>query len=121
MKKMVKEALEKKVVWPWVAPNEDDSSRRKNILKSSGFKEWKNPKAKSAAENKWKLRYAIEAKTGKFEIIFFVKIIHKKFQIPPDNLAVTQMALHPPPTRKAKTMTKTTKYKLAKGQVDIVN
>jgi len=63
MKKMVKEALEKKVVWPWVAPNEDDSSRRKNILKSSGFKEWKNPKAKSAAENKWKLRYAIEAKT----------------------------------------------------------
>ena len=120
MKKMVKEALEKKVVWPWVAPNEDDSSRRKNILKSSGFKEWKNPKAKSAAENKWKLRYAIEAKTGKFEL-FFVKMIHKNFQIPPDNLAVTQMALHPPPTRKVKTMTKTTKYKLTKGQVDIVN
>ena len=46
---------------------------------------------------------------------------HKNVQIPPDNLAVTQMALHPPPTRKAKTMTKTTKYKLAKGQVDIVN
>ena len=71
MKKMVKEALEKKVVWPWVAPNEDDSSRRKNILKSSGFKEWKNAKAKSAAENKWKLRYAIEAKTGKFENKFY--------------------------------------------------
>ena len=46
---------------------------------------------------------------------------HKNVQIPPDNLAVTQMALHPPPTRKAKMMTKTTKYKLAKGQVDIVN
>ena len=61
---MVKEVLEKKVVWPWVAPNEDDSNRRRKILKSCGFKEWKDPKAKSAADNKWKLRYALEAKTG---------------------------------------------------------
>ena len=47
----------------------------KIILKSSGFKEWKNAKAKSAAENKWKLRYAIEAKTGKFEIFFWKRFI----------------------------------------------
>ena len=69
MKKMVKEALEKKVVWPWVAPTEDDSNRRKTILKSNGFKEWKNPKAKSS-DGKWKLRYPIEAKTGKFQMYF---------------------------------------------------
>ena len=66
---MVKEALEKKVVWPWVAPSEDDSNRRKDILKSNGFKEWKNPKAKSS-DGKWKLRYPIEAKTGKFQMYF---------------------------------------------------
>jgi len=63
MKKMVKEALEKKVVWPWIAPNDADADRRKKILKSTGFKEWVNPKAKGAAANKWTLRYALEAKT----------------------------------------------------------
>ena len=74
MKKLVKEALEKKVVWPWVANSEDDASRRKSILKSNGFKEWKNPKATKSSDGKWKLRYPIEAKTGKFQIFFFVKI-----------------------------------------------
>ena len=63
MKKMVREALEKKVVWPWIAPNEDEAEKRKQVLKSQGFKEWKNPKAKGNS-NKWTLRYAIEAKTG---------------------------------------------------------
>lgn len=63
MKKMVKEALEKKVVWPWIAPSEDDSNRRKAILKSSGFKEWKNPNAKGKRANQWELRYPVDAKT----------------------------------------------------------
>ena len=63
MKKMVKEALEKKVVWPWIAPDDDDANKRKAVLKSSGFKEWTNPKAKGK-ETKWTLRYALEAKTG---------------------------------------------------------
>ena len=63
MKKMVREALEKKVVWPWIAPNEDEAAKRKQVLKSQGFKEWKDPKAKGNS-NEWTLRYAIEAKTG---------------------------------------------------------
>lgn len=63
MKKMVKEALEKKVVWPWVDLKDEDSSNRKNILKSKGFKEWRNPKAKNAKKNDWVLRYAIEPST----------------------------------------------------------
>merc|ERR1712063_117075 len=58
MKKMVKEALEKKVVWPWVAPDEDESAKRKNLLKSKGFKEWTNPKAKGP-QKKWTMRYGI--------------------------------------------------------------
>jgi len=62
MKKAVKEALEKKVVWPWVAQNDDEASKRRSILKSKGFKEWVNPKAKGSA-NRWKVRYAIEPKT----------------------------------------------------------
>ena len=65
MKSLVKEALEKKVVWPWVEPDDDDADQRKTILKSKGFKEWKNAKAKSKA-NKWIMRYAIDPKTGKF-------------------------------------------------------
>ena len=65
MKQLVKEALEKKVVWPWVEPDDDDADQRKTILKSKGFKEWKNAKAKSKA-NKWIMRYAIDPKTGKF-------------------------------------------------------
>jgi len=62
MKKMVKEALEKKVVWPWIGQNDDDATSRKNTLKAAAFKEWTNPRAKGAA-TKWTLRYAVEAKT----------------------------------------------------------
>jgi len=62
MKKMVKEALEKKVVWPWIDRGDEDADKRKSVLKSCGFKEWTNPRAKGSA-NRWKLRYAIEAKT----------------------------------------------------------
>ena len=64
MKKMVKEALEKKVVWPWIDRGDEDADKRKSVLKSCGFKEWTNPRAKGSA-NRWKLRYAIEPKTGK--------------------------------------------------------
>jgi len=62
MKQLVKEALEKKVVWPWIAPADEDADQRKSILKSSGFKEWKNPKASGKKLN-WQLRYAIDPKT----------------------------------------------------------
>ena len=71
MKKMVREALEKKVVWPWIAPNEDEANKRKQVLKSQGFREWTNPKAKGNT-NKWQLRYPIEAKTGKFQIFLWL-------------------------------------------------
>jgi len=65
MKKMVKEALEKKVVWPWVMKEDSEATanQKKNILKSKSFKEWKNPKAKGVKANDWTLRYAVDAKT----------------------------------------------------------
>jgi len=62
MKQLVKDALEKKVVWPWIEPGDDDVDQRKTILKSQGFKEWKNAKAKGKA-NKWIMRYGIDPKT----------------------------------------------------------
>ena len=65
MKKAVKEAIEKKVVWPWVAPNDEEATKRRAILKLKGFKEWVNPKAKGSA-NRWKVRYAIDPKTGMY-------------------------------------------------------
>merc|ERR1719447_163716 len=86
MKKMVKEALEKKVVWPWVAPSEDDSNRRKI------------PKQNPLMAN------------GSFDMPLRQKLILL------DNLAVTPMEHHLPPTRKVM-MTKTTKYKLVKRQL----
>merc|ERR1712176_495138 len=60
-KKLIKDVLEKKVVWPWIEPGGEDAERRKTILKSKGFKEWKNPNAKG--KTKWQMRYAIAAKT----------------------------------------------------------
>ena len=66
MKQMVKEALEKKVVWPWVAPKDEDADQRKTMLKSSGFKEWKNPKTKAGKKHEWKMRFSVDPKTGKF-------------------------------------------------------
>ena len=63
---MVKEALEKKVVWPWITTKDEDSDQRKTMLKSSGFKEWKNPKAKKGRQPDWNVRFGIEPKTGKF-------------------------------------------------------
>merc|ERR1712176_406182 len=60
-KKLIKDVLEKKVVWPWIEPGEEDAERRKTILKSKGFKEWKNPNAKG--KTKWQMRYTIAAKT----------------------------------------------------------
>ena len=69
---MVKEALEKKVVWPWVTKEDSEAAanQKKNILKSKSFKEWKNPKAKGKKANDWTLRYAVDAKTGKLAMIF---------------------------------------------------
>merc|ERR1711878_165397 len=63
MKKSVKEALEKKVVWPWVMKEDSEAAitQKKKILKSKGFKEWKNPKAKGRETN-WTMRYAVDAK-----------------------------------------------------------
>merc|ERR1712137_1502226 len=54
MKKMVKEALEKKVVWPWIDRGDEDADKRKSVLKSCGYTEWKNPE-----NGEWKLRYAL--------------------------------------------------------------
>ena len=71
MKKQIKDALEKKVVWPWVTKDDSEAAatQKKKILKSNGFKEWKNSKAKSRETN-WTMRYAVDAKTGKLEMIF---------------------------------------------------
>ena len=66
MKQMVKEALEKKVVWPWIGTKDEDADQRKTMLKSSGFKEWKNPKTKAGKKHEWKMRFSVDPKTGKF-------------------------------------------------------
>jgi len=64
MKKSIKEALEKKVVWPWVTKEDSEAAaaQKKKLLKSKGFKEWKNAKAKGRETN-WTMRYAVDAKT----------------------------------------------------------
>merc|ERR1712176_104564 len=67
--KVVKEYYLKKNpkhrIWvKWEEPFQDrleDAERRKTILKSNGFKEWKDPNAKG--KTKWQMRYAIAAKT----------------------------------------------------------
>ena len=71
MQKSIKEALKKKVVWPWVTKEDSEAvaTQKKKILKSKGFKEWKDPKAKGRETN-WTMRYAVDAKTGKLEMIF---------------------------------------------------
>jgi len=61
MKQLVKEALEKKVVWPWITTKDEDSDQRKTMLKSSGFKEWK--KSKAGKKNDWNMRFGIDPKT----------------------------------------------------------
>ena len=82
MKKMVKEALEKKVVWPWVMKEDSEATanQKKNILKSKSFKEWKNPKAKGAKANDWTLRYAADAKTGKLAMIVSIYVFINIFR-----------------------------------------
>ena len=120
---MVKEALEKKVVWPWVAPNEDESAKRKNLLKSKGFKEWTNPKAKGP-QKKWTIRYGIEPKTGTLLSIFIWDTIFMIFfQTHQDSLAVIPMAHPQPLTKRVKMKTKTrkTKYKLTKSHYYLVH
>ena len=69
MKKTIKEALEKKVVWPWVTKEDSEAAaaQKKKLLKSKGFKEWKNAKAKGRETN-WTMRYAVDVKTGKLEM-----------------------------------------------------
>lgn len=59
MKKMVKECLDSKVVWPWVKEDGD----KKTTLISKGFKEWKLPKAKKGTQPKWEVRYEVEVNT----------------------------------------------------------
>ena len=46
MKKIVQEALERKVVWPWPKIGDEGSESMLKILKTNGYKEWKNPKEK---------------------------------------------------------------------------
>ena len=62
MKKLVEEALQKKVVWPWPKVSDDNGADQLKILKSNGYKEWKG-KDKDA---KWRLDMALECNTGKF-------------------------------------------------------
>ena len=80
MKQMVKEALEKKVVWPWITTKDEDSDQRKTMLKSSGFKEWK--KSKAGKKNDWNMRFGIDPKTGKFLNYGFGELsTNKKIQL----------------------------------------
>ena len=60
MKAMVKECLQKKVVWPWIP--EDGS--QKDQLKSNGYKEWKQKNAKKGRQPQWSVRYDLEVTTG---------------------------------------------------------
>jgi len=59
MKAMVKECLQKKVVWPWIP--EDGS--QKDQLKSNGYKEWKQKNAKKGRQPQWSVRYDLEVTT----------------------------------------------------------
>ena len=67
MKKIVQEALERKVVWPWPKIGDEGSESMLKILKTNGYKEWKNPKEKK--DEKWRLDMPLEFLTGK-------KILH---------------------------------------------
>ena len=63
MKKIVQEALERKVVWPWPKIGDEGSESMLKILKANGYKEWKNPKEKK--DEKWRLDMPLEFITGK--------------------------------------------------------
>ena len=47
MKKIVQEALERKVVWPWPKIGDEGSESMLKILKANGYKEWKNLNVKN--------------------------------------------------------------------------
>ena len=63
MKKIVQEALERKVVWPWPKIGDEGSESMLKILKANGYKEWRNPKEKK--DEKWRLDNPLEFITGK--------------------------------------------------------
>ena len=62
MKKIVQEALERKVVWPWPKIGDEGSESMLKILKANGYKEWKNPKDNK--DEKLRMDMPNEFKTG---------------------------------------------------------
>lgn len=58
MKKIAQETLERKVVWPWPKIGDEGAESMLKILKTNGYKEWKNPKEKK--DEKWRLDMPLE-------------------------------------------------------------
>lgn len=70
MKRIVQEALERKVVWPWPKIGEEGSEAMLKILKQQGYKEWKNPKEKK--DEKWRLDMPLDFITGNGKLKYFL-------------------------------------------------
>merc|ERR1711990_1235417 len=55
LKKQVAKVIKDKVVWPWITENDEEATKRKEILKQEGFKEWKSKSGKGRPAN-WQLK-----------------------------------------------------------------